>query len=95
MGSIINKLLTLTPLGKFLNGKKTIIGAALIVLAHAFFGLVDLAALYPTTLWFVTAYSQIGQVLVEAAGWLDYLGVPALTVGVVGKVVKWLEARKG
>lgn len=95
MGSIINKLLTLTPLGKFLNGKKTFIGAALVVLAHAFFGLVDLATLYPSTLWFVAAYSQVGEILVECAKWLDYLGVPALTVGVVGKVVKWLEARKG
>lgn len=95
MLSIVNKLLSRLPVLSWLNGRKTVISAVLVVLSHTLFAIIDLAVLYPGAPWLVTAQSELGELLVQVAQGLNFVGLGGLAVGVFHKAVKAVEEKKG
>lgn len=88
MNSILMWIFSKTEIGKMLDGKKTIIGAAFILLANVLEGLKAIAPMFPQTAWIGAAITGIDQFVNAVAPVCDTLGITAITVGLIHKAVK-------
>lgn len=84
----INYILTLTPIGRYLDGKKTYISVGLLVLAAILELVEKLAAIFPNYAPLAVASKEGAEFLASAVETLAKLGFGGLTIGVTGKVVK-------
>lgn len=85
---LVNYLLTLTPAGAWLNGRKTYISAALLVVAAVLELIEKLAAIFPDYAPFALASKEVSEALSAAVETLTLIGLGGLTVGVAHKVAK-------
>jgi hypothetical protein len=88
MNRILIYLLSKTSFGKLLDGKKTLIGAVLIIVVSALDALDKLAPMFPQYPILKDAAGGILAALKAAQPFLENLGVGFLTVGVLHKGVK-------
>lgn len=88
MGKLINFIFSKTPLFKVIDGKKTTIGAILVVMASCLQALERLAVLFPEHAWIAEAAKSTGEALDGLAQVLDSVGLGFLAAGVVHKGVK-------
>jgi hypothetical protein len=81
-------LFSKTRIGRLLDGKKTVIGAVLVIVVSALHALEQLAPMFPNVPWLKDAAKAIldGLKTIEPA--LDTLGLSFLTVGVLHKGAK-------
>lgn len=88
MSKILHYILSYSRLGEFLNERKTVIGAALMVLSGAL-GLLDqLIPLFPDAAYLADARGFLKQALDASTSTLEALGYGFLTVGLVHKAAK-------
>lgn len=88
MAKIINYLLSYTKLGQLLNGKKTIIGAALIVLVGLIELIEKIAPMFPEASYLPAAVVSLKELLDQLQTVLGYVGLGSLGVGVTHKIAK-------
>lgn len=88
MNSILMYLFSKTKIGQILDGKKTIIGALLVIVVSALHALEQLAPMFPNQLWLKDAIAAILNGLKVAEPLLETLGLSFLTVGVLHKGAK-------
>jgi len=88
MNSIFMYLFSKTRIGKLVDGKKTIIGAVLVVVVAALQALEQLAPMFPNAPWLGGASKAIIDALRTAEPVLETLGLSFLTVGVLHKGIK-------
>lgn len=88
MNRILMYLFSKTSFGKILDGKKTIIGAVLVIVVAALEALEKLAPMFPQYPVLKSAAEAIVGALKAAEPFLETLGVGFLTVGVLHKGVK-------
>jgi hypothetical protein len=81
-------LFSKTSIGKLLDGKKTIIGAILIIILSALQALEQLAPMFPNQPWLRDSTAAILGGLRAIEPFLDTIGLSFLTVGVLHKGVK-------
>lgn len=84
----INYLLTLTPIGKWLDGRKSYISAALLVVAAVLEFINALAGIFPQYAPFAVASKEVSEALSAAVETLTAIGLGGLTVGIAHKVAK-------
>jgi hypothetical protein len=88
MSSIFMYIFSKTRIGKLIDGKKTIIGAVLVIVVAALHALEQLAPMFPNAPWIGEASKGIIEALRTAEPVLETLGLSFLTVGVLHKSVK-------
>lgn len=88
MNSILMYIFSKTRIGRLLDGKKTVIGALLIIVVGAVEALEKLAPMFPDSPWIKDAATGILATLQASEPFLEALGLGFLTVGVVHKSVK-------
>jgi hypothetical protein len=88
MNSILMFLFSKTRIGKLVDGKKTIIGAVLVVAVAALHALEQLAPMFPNAPWIGSASKAILEALKAVEPALQTLGLSFLTVGVLHKNAK-------
>jgi hypothetical protein len=88
MNSILMYLFSKTRIGKVVDGKKTIIGAVLVIAVAALHALEQLAPMFPQVLWIGSASRAILEALRSIEPLLETLGLSFLTVGVLHKNAK-------
>lgn len=88
MSSIVNFLLSKLPLFKQLNGYKTIIAAALIVIPALLGMFSDLLSLFPDASIIHSIMSALDSVQSLLQRLADIVGVPLLALGVGHKAIK-------
>lgn len=88
MNSILMYFFSKTSIGKLLDGKKTVIGAVLIIIVAAVEALDKIAPMFPNTPWIKDASAGILAVLRASEPFLEALGLGFLTVGVLHKGAK-------
>ena len=88
MNSILMYLFSKTKIGQILDGKKTVIGALLVIVVSALHALEQLAPMFPNQPWFKDAIAAILNGLKVAEPFLETLGLGFLTVGVLHKGAK-------
>ena len=88
MNSILMYLFSKTSIGKLLDGKKTVIGAILIIVLSALQALEQLAPMFPNQPWLKDSTAAILGGLKAIEPFLDTIGLSFLTVGVLHKGVK-------
>lgn len=88
MNSILMYLFSKTKIGQLLDGKKTIIGALLVIVVSALHALEQLAPMFPNQPWLKSAIEGILGGLKVAEPLLETLGLSFLTVGVLHKGAK-------
>ena len=85
---LINILLTRTAIGKWLNGRKTLISTGLLVLAAVLELLKQLAAIFPQYAPLSLGAEHVSTFLSAAVETLAAIGFGGLTVGVAHKAAK-------
>lgn len=88
MNSILMYLFSKTKIGQILDGKKTVIGALLVIVVSALHALEQLAPMFPNQPWLKDAVASILSGLKVAEPLLETLGLSFLTVGVLHKGAK-------
>ena len=88
MNRILMYLFSKTSFGKIIDGKKTVIGAVLVIVVAALEALEKLSPMFPQAGWLQSAAEGISGALKGAQPILESLGIGFLTVGVVHKGVK-------
>ena len=88
MNSILMYLFSKTKIGKVIDGKKTVIGAILVIAVSALHALEQLAPMFPQAPWIAGASRGILEALKAVEPILETLGLSFLTVGVLHKGVK-------
>ena len=88
MNRIVLWLFSKTSFGKLLDGKKTIIGAVLIIVSAGLQVLEQLAPLFPEAPWLKSAATAIREALEGSLPTLEALGLGFLTVGIIHKSAK-------
>lgn len=88
MNSILMYIFSKTSIGKLLDGKKTVIGAILIIVLSALQALEQLAPMFPNHPWLKDSTVAILGGLKAIEPFLDTIGLSFLTVGVLHKGVK-------
>ncbi|MFN4894199.1 MAG: hypothetical protein ACK5HO_00260 [Pseudomonadota bacterium] len=88
MNKILVYLFSKTALGKKIDGKKTYIGAVLVLIASALHALEGLAPLFPEHAWIGQAAKGLKDLAQQLAALLDTLGLGMLAVGVLHKRAK-------
>jgi hypothetical protein len=88
MNRILIYLFSRTSFGKFIDGKKTLIGAFLIIVAAALQALEQIAPMFPQYSWIGDASKGIREAIKAAEPILETLGLGFLTVGVLHKGAK-------
>lgn len=88
INKIVMFIFSKTQVGKMLDGKKTIIGAVLVVLAAALEALKQLAPMFPQAPFLAEASSSLQALLGAVQPYLAELGVGFVAVGAVHKVAK-------
>lgn len=85
---LLNLILSYTKLGAFLDDHKTVIGAALLVLAKLLEALQAVAPMFPEALYLVTAEDGLRDALNVAISTLESVGYPLTGIGLARKYVK-------
>jgi hypothetical protein len=88
MNKIVLWIFSKTKFGQMLDGKKTVIGAAFIILARLLDALQAVAPLFPQYPWLLTASEQMAGFMGQLETLLNDLGFGLLTVGVLHKSIK-------
>lgn len=88
MNSILMFLFSKTRLGRLVDGKKTVIGAVIVIVVSALHALEQLAPMFPNQPWLKDSIEAILGGLKTAEPFLDTLGLSFLTVGVLHKGAK-------
>lgn len=88
MNKILLYIFSYTKFGKLLDGKKTVVGAVLIIAASALQALENIAPLFPDYKWIGEAAAALKTSLESVHGLLEGLGLGLLTVGVLHKNAK-------
>lgn len=88
MNRILVYIFSKTSFGKFLDGKKTVIGALLIIVAAALQALEQIAPMFPQYPWIKDATAGLRQAVSAAEPVLETLGLGFLTIGVLHKGAK-------
>lgn len=88
MNRILVYIFSKTSFGKFLDGKKTVIGALLVIVAAALQALEQIAPMFPQYPWIKDASEGLRQAVKAAEPVLETLGVGFLTIGVLHKSAK-------
>lgn len=88
MNSILMYLFSKTRVGKLVDGKKTVIGAILVIVVSALHALEQIAPMFPNQLWLKDAVAGILSGLKAIEPFIDTLGLSFLTVGVLHKGAK-------
>jgi hypothetical protein len=88
MSKIIAWIFSQTKVGKLLDGKKTIIGAALILASALLQALLVIAPMFPEQPWLGDVTQQLSSVLRQVQPILEDLGIATIGVGLAHKAVK-------
>lgn len=88
MNSILMYLFSKTRIGRLLDGKKTVIGAVLVIVLSALHALEQLAPMFPNQPWLKDSIGAILSGLKAIEPLLETLGLSFLTVGVLHKGAK-------
>lgn len=88
MNRLLVYLFSKTSFGKFLDGKKTVIGAVLIIVSAALEALEQIAPMFPQYPILKDAAEGTRSALKTVEPFLEPLGVGFLTVGVLHKSAK-------
>ena len=88
MNRILVYLFSKTSFGRFVDGKKTVIGALLIIVAAALQALEQIAPIFPQYPWPADASRGLRDAIKAAEPILETLGLGFLTVGVLHKGAK-------
>jgi len=88
MNRILIYLFSKTSFGKFVDGKKTVIGALLIIVAAGLQALEQIAPMFPQYSWIADASKALREAIKTAEPVLETLGLGFLTVGVLHKGAK-------
>lgn len=88
MNSIIMWIFSKTAIGQLVDGKKTIIGACLILLAKVLEGLETVAPMFPQAPWLSATVAGIYHFFDAVAPILDHLGLAAISAGLLHKAAK-------
>lgn len=88
MNRILVYLFSKTSFGKFVDGKKTVIGALLIIVAAALQAVEQIAPMFPDYPWLKDAASSLRGAIKASEPILEALGLGFLTVGVLHKGAK-------
>lgn len=93
MNRIIMYIFSKTSFGKFLDGKKTVIGAVLIILSQALQALEQIAPLFPEAVWLKDTAAGLSEGLKALEKALETVGIGFLTFGVMHKNAKGKEQK--
>lgn len=88
MNRILIYLFSKTSFGKFVDGKKTVIGALLIIVAAGLQALEQIAPMFPQYPWIADASKALREAIKTAEPVLETLGLGFLTIGVLHKGAK-------
>jgi NADH:ubiquinone oxidoreductase subunit 4 (subunit M) len=88
MSKIIAWIFSQTKVGKLLDGKKTIIGAVLILASALLQALLVIAPMFPEHIWLGDVTQQLSSVLRQVQPILEDLGIATIGVGLAHKAVK-------
>lgn len=88
MNRLISWIFAQTKVGQYLNGKKTIIGAALILISALLQALLTIAPMFPEQPWINSFAVELDNVLRQVQPFLNDLGVGLIGVGLAHKAVK-------
>lgn len=88
MNRILMYIFSQTSFGKFIDGKKTVIGAVLVIVAAALQALEQIAPMFPQYPWIADASKGIRDAVKAAEPVLETLGLSFLTLGVLHKGAK-------
>lgn len=88
MNRILVYLFSQTSFGKFIDGKKTVIGALLVIVAAALQALEQISPMFPQYPWLADATKGLREAVKASEPILETLGLGFLTVGVLHKGVK-------
>lgn len=88
MNKIILYIFSKTKLGKVLDGKKTILGAAFVLLSALLQAAEQIAPMFPNVPWVAQAAEQLGHILKAAEPYLNDLGLGLISVGLLHKNAK-------
>lgn len=88
MNRILIYIFSKTSFGKFVDGKKTVIGALLIIVAAGLQALEQIAPMFPQYPWIAEVSKATREAIKTAEPILETLGLGFLTVGVLHKGAK-------
>lgn len=88
MKAIIRWIFSQTKLGQFLDGKKTIIGAALVFASAILQALFTIAPMLPEYPWIATFAVSLEQALKQIQPFLEDVGIGLIGVGLAHKAAK-------
>jgi hypothetical protein len=88
MNRILIYIFSQTKFGKFIDGKKTVIGALLVIVAAGLQALEQIAPMFPQYPWIADASKGIREAIKSAEPVLEALGLSFLTLGVLHKGAK-------
>ena len=88
MSRIIRWVFSQTKIGKFLDGKKTIIGAILIFASAILQALLAVAPLFPDQPWIAVVAANLGEGIRTVQPYLEDAGITLIGVGLAHKAAK-------
>lgn len=88
MNRILVYIFSKTSFGKFIDGKKTVIGALLVIVAAALQALEQIAPMFPQYPWIKDASKALSEAVKASEPVLETLGLGFLTIGVLHKGAK-------
>lgn len=88
MNKIVMWIFSKTKVGQLLDGKKTVIGAGMILLSALIQAAEQIAPLFPGVPWISQAAEQMGHILKAVEPYLNDLGLGLISVGLVHKRAK-------
>lgn len=88
MNNILMYFFSKTSVGKLIDGKKTVIGAILVILVAALQALEQIAPMFPASPWLKDAAKGLSDALKAIEPILENLGLGLLTLGVLHKNAK-------
>lgn len=88
MRKILLYLFSFTSVGKYLDGKKTVVGAAMILVSAIVSALGQVAPLFPEVVWLAQVAATSADFLAQANELLRELGLGLITVGLAHKAAK-------
>lgn len=88
MRKILLYLFSFTSVGKYLDGKKTVVGAAMILVSAIVSALAQVAPLFPEVVWLTQVAAASADFLAQANELLRELGLGLITVGLAHKAAK-------
>lgn len=88
MSKIITWIFSQTKIGKFLDGKKTLIGAIMVFASAVLQALLAIAPMFPEYPVIATIAAQLGDAIRVVQPYLEDLGITFIGVGLAHKAAK-------